>query len=161
MAATTTAKTTWLIKQLENNFNEQLVAVSFKKSDYFSWDHAANTIYYNPSDPNVEQLLLHEASHALLAHKEYSRDIELLAMERDAWQQAVRTGLQFGITVQNDTVEDALDTYRDWLHARSTCPYCSATGVQTACFTYSCIACSKQWRVNEARMCSLRRYKQK
>jgi DnaJ-class molecular chaperone len=51
-----------------------------------------------------------------------------------------------------------MNSYRDWLHARSTCPVCQATGMETKKSIYTCPACRHQWRVNEARICSLRRY---
>ena len=63
--------------------------------------------------------------------------------------------------VVEDFIEEHLDTYRDWLHARSSCPDCTATGYQTDASTYACPACSHTWRVNEARICQLRRYSTK
>lgn len=81
-------------------------------------------------------------------------------MERDAWQYAKDTlGQTYDQAILDDTVEDALDSYRDWLHARSTCPACQATGIQTKKEEYKCLACRTKWRVNEARICALRRYK--
>lgn len=104
--------------------------------------------------------LLHELAHAILDHKTYARDIELIELERDAWTHAQATlAPTYNIAIGTNQIEDALDTYRDWLHARSTCPNCQATGVQTERNAYKCLACLSKWRVNDARICALRRYK--
>ena len=80
-------------------------------------------------------------------------------MEMAAWGEAKRLGLDLNIDVPEDDAEDHLDTYRDWLHARSTCPNCTATGFQKNASTYACPACTQEWSVNEARICQLRRTK--
>jgi len=81
-------------------------------------------------------------------------------MEREAWSYASRQlGPAYGVAIADNDAETALDTYRDWLHARSTCPSCQAIGVQTSKHHYSCVACHEKWRVNDARICALRRYK--
>lgn len=130
---------------------------SFKPAEIFRWSPSDTTIYY------VESLdipsLLHELSHALLGHSRYTKDIELIQMERDAWHYSKTTlALKYGLGIDNDTSENALDTYRDWLHARSICPECATTGIQSQKNTYKCISCGTIWRVNEARICHLRRY---
>ena len=43
-----------------------------------------NTIFY--ADTADSASLLHEVAHSSLNHAEYARDIELLQMERDAWE---------------------------------------------------------------------------
>lgn len=131
---------------------------SFVESDQFSWSPATQTIFYNREMPNAPLLLLHELSHALLGHREYRRDIELLAMETAAWEEAKQRANEYSIRLQENVVQDHLDTYRDWLHARSTCPNCTANGFQVDTSSYTCPACSHGWRVNEARICALRRY---
>lgn len=80
-------------------------------------------------------------------------------MERDAWNRAkTQLGPQYAVDIKDSAIEQALDSYRDWLHARSTCPNCTATGFQTKKQHYSCLACGEKWRVNEARLCGLKRY---
>jgi hypothetical protein len=128
----------------------------FKKNSDYLWSPSDKTVYYTAS--NSYELLLHELSHGLLGHVDYDRDIELIAMERAAWDKATELAKSYNITVSEDLVESALDSYRDWLHARSSCPNCNATGLQIKRQTYSCPACSHAWRVNEARICALRRY---
>jgi hypothetical protein len=129
-------------------------SLKFIEGDDFRWSPEISTIFYkNDGD---EALLLHELGHALLHHQDYDRDVTLLTMERDAWDKA-RT-LPYSVAITDDTVQDHLDTYRKWLHARSTCPTCSANGQQVKKFSYHCIACGADWRVNEARLCGLKRY---
>ncbi|MCY1379960.1 hypothetical protein D9M68_895230 [compost metagenome] len=80
-------------------------------------------------------------------------------MERDAWRYAKeKLGSNYKVTITDTVIQDSLDTYRDWLHARSTCPNCQATGMQNRKRHYRCIACQHVWRVNDARICGLRRY---
>lgn len=153
-------KITSLAKKLANDLAKQpgLAHLTLQQGEMFGWDHTACAISYQPNEPHAAAYLLHECGHALLGHAAYKRDIELIAMERAAWDEALVLAPRYGITVDEELVEDALDTYRDWLHARSLCPHCSATGVQTAAHVYSCLACHHKWQVNEARSCALRRY---
>jgi len=149
-----------LAKKLKNKAAHypHLSRLVLHKDETFGWNHTACAIYYNPTAGGAEYYLLHEFGHAVLQHSDFSHDIDLLKMERAAWEEAKKIGDSYGITIPEDAIEDALDTYRDWLHNRSACPTCAATGIQVAPFTYQCTACHSQWRVNEARTCSLRRY---
>lgn len=144
---------------LANNLQREYPAFAFKESDEFRWSPTENTIFYDSSSEDCASLL-HEMAHAVLQHKEYAKDVHLIEMERDAWQYAsdVLTP-KYEIAIDDNTVQNSLDTYRDWLHARSTCPRCKATGMQTQKSQYKCVICSAQWRVNDARLCALRRYK--
>lgn len=134
--------------------------IGFVKSSTFRWSPLDRTVHY--VDNNDEVSLLHEVAHAALDHADYTHDIELLKIEREAWDFTVSDlSKKYGITVDQEQVENMLDTYRNWLHERSLCPSCQATGVQTNKRLYSCLACHATWRVNEARTCALRRYKTK
>lgn len=145
------------ITSLINSLHEEYPQFHFTDGAEFRWDPSTRTIFYEKSDDTAS--LLHELSHALLGHRSYIKDIELIEMERDAWHLAttVLSG-KYGVVIEGDIAEDALDTYREWLHARSTCPECSATGIQTRQNTYKCLACNTVWKVNDARICTLRRY---
>lgn len=154
MDVTTMQSTNSLISQLKRDYPEFL----FREADQFSWSPKGKTVYYNTSIENADSFLLHELSHGLLEHADYHRDVELLSMERDAWDKAVELGSSYEVVISDEVVESTLDSYRDWLHARSTCPHCTANGLQTGPKTYRCIACDHSWKVNEARMCALRRY---
>ena len=109
-------------------------------------------------------ILHYEIGHSQLEHSSYSRDISLLKMEQDAWQYAVdqlASAYAISLSMDDEIVNDSLDSYRHWLNARSTCPHCQAIGLETDSGQYSCLVCKKTWTVNEARTCRLRRYKQK
>ena len=134
-------------------------ALTFTAGDDFRWSPQDKTIYYLMDSPDNASLL-HEVAHATLGHSRYTKDIGLIEMEREAWEYTQQhLAASYHVTIDEETIQTALDTYRDWLHARSTCPNCQATGVQTKADQYKCVACHMQWRVNEARICALRRYK--
>lgn len=135
-------------------------AFSFQEGTEYRWSPSEHTVYYIKQEKGYD-FLLHELSHGILDHSDYHRDIELLAMERAAWDSVLTLAPAYEVTIDSDQIESTLDSYRDWLHARSTCPNCEAIGVQTKKQVYSCLACRHQWQVNEARVCGLRRTKLK
>lgn len=156
---------------LIDNLAKDLPDISFKASDSFYWSPEEKTVYYIelPSGKNDSLLLFHELGHALLGHQGYSRDVELLRMENDAWEKGLALAKEYPSQFKlnepkeaemvDNFVQSNLDTYRDWMHARSTCPACTATGFQVGPKEYSCPACSQKWSVNEAKICGLKRYK--
>ena len=155
MDATTTPSITSLAAKLRIDYP----GYTFKEGGDFRWSPQKKAIFYDARS-NDSVTLLHELAHALLKHTDYRRDVELIAMERAAWEYAAQSlAPLYAVSVTVDQIEDALDTYRDWLHARSTCPSCGATGVQIKDHSYQCVACFTQWRVNDARSCALRRWK--
>jgi hypothetical protein len=145
------------ISLLVDTIQKEFPHLQFVEGHLFSWSPETATISYDKNSEDIAALL-HEVAHADLAHTTYSRDMTLIEMERDAWTHT-RTILapRYEITIPEDTIEDSLDTYREWLHARSTCPACGITGIQADLSTYNCLACNIRWHVNEARACGLRR----
>lgn len=85
--------------------------------------------------------LLHEVGHAILQHKDFRTDVERLKMERAAWEQARILCGRYHIHYDEDLVEAALDSYRDWLHQKSTCPECGLTRYQSRDGKYHCPGC--------------------
>lgn len=153
MAATTTVSITSLVKQLRRSYPQ----FNFVEGDEFHYS-PPETVTYHTNTPDAVYLLLHELGHALCKHDLYERDIELISIESRAWEQAAILSPTFGLVIPDEVIQSSLDSYRDWMHARSKCPECDATGVQTSLHTFTCIACHKKWRVNTARTCELRRY---
>lgn len=146
------------ITSLINRLKIDYPDISFTSGDEFRWSPANKTVIYEEKSDDTASLL-HELAHSLLHHTSYTKDLHLLEMERDAWSQAVEVlAPTYRVDITNETVDSALDSYRDWLHARSTCPKCEATGIQAKQNEYKCLACRTKWRVNEARVCELRRY---
>src|SRR5690606_20435767 len=123
---------------LINKLSLDFPAISFAPGDTFSWSPDAGTVFYGDITPETSGLLIHELAHGLLGHRAYSRDVELLALESAAWEKAAEIAPRYGVTITEDDMQDNLDTYREWMHARSTCPECEATGIQTGPKTYRC-----------------------
>jgi hypothetical protein len=107
------------------------------------------TIHLGPETDHRGLYILHELGHALLHHRDYRLDIDLLQMETLAWVEAKRLANLYGIKYNQDFAEERLDTYRDWLHARSTCPICNMNGYQVKSpqREYHCPNCLSSWRV--------------
>lgn len=152
MAVTTTPSMSSLIAEVSTTHP----TINFTASEWFAWNPDTRTISY--VENGAPARLLHELGHADLDHCAYQRDIQLLEMERDAWDRARQLASDYHCTISDDAVDDHLDSYRNWLHARSTCPRCEALGIQTDAARYTCMECAHAWRVNEARTCELRRY---
>ena len=144
-----------LISQLKTDYPQ----FSFKKSDVFLWSPTEKTICYSDGKSDDYIYILHELSHAILGHIDYGHDIELIAMERQAWDKSTELAVKYDLMIDDNMIQSSIDTYRDWLHSRSTCPMCEATGLQAKKYTYNCLVCGHTWRVNEAKSCALRRYK--
>lgn len=144
-----------LINRLRRDFPE----FSFEEADMFWWSAKDRVVHVDPRADNASAFCLHEVSHAILEHNGYVYDIDLVKLERQAWEYAVHElGARYEIAVDDEIVQHNLDTYREWLHARSRCPECDSTGLQTKLQHYRCLACRHLWYVNEARICALRRY---
>lgn len=154
MAATTTAFSD-LVKRLQSDYTD----LAFVIGDDFHWSAKQKTVFYPQCSMQYAPQLLHEVAHGVLGHSTYTRDLDLLKLEREAWRKALELAKGYGIEISEDTVEDALDTYRDWMHARSTCPSCNKTGIQVSVDRYRCVVCPQTWRTNNARTCGLKRTK--
>jgi uncharacterized protein YgbK (DUF1537 family) len=160
MVATTMVKITSLIRKLEASYSQPNLSearIIFQTGNAFHWNHLEHTLTYDPMHPHAAQYIFHELAHATLGHQGYTNSVQLLEMERDAWQHASQLAHGYGVTIEDDVVQESLDSYRDWLHQRSLCPHCAATGVESAMFRYTCLACGHSWLSNEARNCALRR----
>lgn len=145
---------------LLDTLRQEYADITFVQGEQFEWQPTTRTIMFDPEDAHFDAHLLHELGHALLGHSEYDRDIDLIAMERDAWQTAkMELAPKHGVTVTSELLHHDMDTYRDWLHDRSTCPHCTSNGIQTKKSQYTCVTCRGTWGVNEARSCQLRRYR--
>jgi len=130
--------------------------LSFVPGRTFCWSPKKREIQYNPkvSDSAAVYALLHEVSHALLNHKNYTADFELLHMEVAAWEEAKRIAPVYNISIDEDHIQDCLDSYRDWLYQRSVCPTCSTKSLQQdGKSLYRCHNCHATWQVANSRFC--------
>src|SRR5579872_2987754 len=123
-----------IVKQL----SALLTGVSFAEGDTFCWSPDTRVIRFKPQldTPTGTWSLLHEAGHAVLNHNDYNSDIELILLEVAAWEQAKQLAQKLGLSIDEDHVQDCIDTYRDWLHQRSTCPRCGLVSLQMSSQQY-------------------------
>ena len=99
------------------------------------------TIVIGPPEPFSQLLALHEVGHAICKHKSFKVDIERLKMENQAWEEARKLAEKYGVTIDEELIQDQIDTYRDWLHQKSRCPNCGLTRFQTPDGQYHCPRC--------------------
>lgn len=123
--------------------------------DSLCWSPKSQSITYRKNDDSPENVwgLFHEAGHAQLNHVSYGSDIELLLMEVAAWENAIDLAGKLDQEIDVEHIQDCLDTYRDWLHQRSTCPRCGIVSFQESTDQYSCFNCGKDWSVSPSRLC--------
>lgn len=151
MAAMTTLSKTSnsLVKKLAVDYPE----FTFKPGQQEHWSPKTKTITYeiNQTDEFLSYGVLHELAHALLGHSNYKSDFELLKLESLAWQKAAQIGAKYGVKIDDDHIQNCLDTYRDWLHRRSKCPACGMHVMQQSAQTYKCFNCGNSWQVSAGR----------
>lgn len=142
--------------QLVSDLKASYPAVSFTAGKNFFWSPETQEVFYKATGNDLRQTwsLLHETGHALLQHSSYQADIQLIKLELAAWEKAQELGRQFGITIDEEHIQDCLDTYRDWLYSRSICPTCTTKCLQQSDLAhYRCFNCHTVWRVTPSRFC--------
>ena len=141
-----------IISRIKTEYPE----LKFKSAKQFSWSPETGEIFYikGAKGENSEWSLLHETGHALLGHNNYKADFELIRLEVAAWERARELGKDLSIVIDEEHIQDCLDTYRDWLHKRSICPKCSTQCLQQGDFVhYRCHNCHTVWKVSTSRFC--------
>lgn len=138
------------IQRLREDYKE----IRFVKAEGFYWSPTDQAVAYNEKDNQASRwVLLHELAHAVLGHQNYETDFELLLMESAAWDTAKKLAKHYKTEIDEDHIQDCLDTYRDWLHRRSTCPTCGNRSLQENARQYSCFNCGTEWQVSASRFC--------
>lgn len=130
--------------------------LTFIESAHFSWHAGRKHISFHSSGTNTEHnmwALLHELGHAISEHKDYRHDIELVQLEVIAWEKAHSLAKHYGLQIDEEYIQDCVDTYRDWLHLRATCPTCYARSLQASERHYHCFNCQTEWQVSRSRLC--------
>jgi hypothetical protein len=147
-----TMKQTELLHKLYDYCGDSL---SFNAAESYYWSPKDRTVFYQVNDSTEvgAWTLLHEACHGLHNHRSYQSDFELVLLEVEAWERAEKLAVEFGIEINNDHIQDCLDSYRDWQYKRSLCPRCELGGMQTNSSSYSCLFCNDTWHVSAARFC--------
>lgn len=163
MDATNSPKKSMSMEQLVSDLCTRFPELSFKPGQQFCWSPETNEVFYAiaPWNSSSNWSLLHETGHALLKHVAYQADFELIRLEVAAWDQALLLGTELGIMIDNNHIQDCVDTYRDWLYKRSICPHCATKCLQLKDYShYRCFNCHAVWRVTPSRFCrSYRRTK--
>lgn len=130
--------------------------LAFVQASRFSWHAGKKHISYTEAsmqDIRGIWALLHELGHALLKHTDYKSDMELLNIEVAAWDKARSLATNYSLSVDEEYIQDSLDSYRDWLHVRSACPVCHEHCLQVDFRTYRCHNCGTRWDVTKSRLC--------
>ncbi len=142
------------MEKLTAKLQKILPDIHFQQGESFYWSPQHKRItYILENNEHNTWALLHEASHAILDHSTYNSDYELLHLEVAAWDEAKNLAKKYKISIDEDHIQDCLDTYRDWLHQRSTCPSCSTVCFQSSPNEYRCHNCYTVWRVSNSRFC--------
>lgn len=139
--------------QIMTDFN----TIKFIPSDKFSWSPEDNVVFFNGSSSNSEWSLLHEVGHVQCRHNNYASDLGLLKMEVEAWQKARQLAKKYAINIDESHIDKCVDSYRDWLYRRSSCPNCTQAGVEKTLGQYICINCKNQWKVTAEKFCRVYR----
>jgi hypothetical protein len=158
------------MRELIEKLQKQFPKLNFVAGRQFSWSPETEEIFFvenfqaagsrRQAPETAAWSLLHETGHAILDHKGYQADFELLRLEIDAWEKARELAREFKIEISEDHIQDCLDTYRDWLYKRSICPNCSTKCLQQSDYVhYRCFNCHTTWKVTASRFC--RAYRRK
>lgn len=156
MDVTTMLNNTAMTKLLLKNYRQLLPGINFTLGKTFYWSPKTQQIFYDETALVTEAgqwALLHEIAHAQLGHTTYNNDAALLTLEVEAWEKAKQTAKELEIHIDAEHIQDCLDTYRDWLYARSTCPTCKLNSLQTDPTVYTCLNCRTVWSVSKSRFC--------
>ena len=146
-----------LLYQIIDDYRDRF---SFAQGDTFAWSSADTTILYSTEKAAAENgvwSLLHEIGHAELEHSHYNDDLELLIMEVEAWKKAKELADHYHLVIDDEHIQECLDSYRDWLHQRSRCIECKMHSFQNDHTTYECFNCGTRWKVPASRMCVVRK----
>jgi hypothetical protein len=140
-----------LIQELQSTFPQ----FTFTASEQACWSPQTRQVYYDARSSKQASIwsLLHELGHAVLDHKSYNTDIDLLQKEVAAWTEASAIAKKFSVDIDDDYAQNCLETYRNWLYKRSTCPQCGTHGIQNESRQYYCLNCKAQWSVSTSRFC--------
>jgi hypothetical protein len=141
---------------LVKSLRQQFPAITFTEGSRFCWSPRTHEVTYTTPKDSTRGVwsLLHETGHALLEHSNYRADFELIKLEIAAWERARELADLLEIPIDEDHIQDCLDTYRDWLYKRSICPSCNTKCLQQAdmCY-YRCFNCHTRWKVSPSRFC--------
>ena len=142
------------MEQLIHKLKKDYPNIKFRAAKQFSWSpRTQEVLFVVKSNKTGQWSVLHELSHALLGHNSYMYDYELIQLEIDAWEEALKIAPNYHQVIDEEHIQSCLDTYKDWLHRRSRCPVCEHQGIQDQPTLYRCFNCHASWRVTASRFC--------
>ncbi len=115
--------------------------VKFVAGKRFSFRPPRTVVFCDESDDTAPLLLLHELGHFLTGRFDFKTEVERLKIEVMAWEKAKELAPLYGVFVDEDLIENELDSYRDFLHQKSRCPLCGLTRFQTPDSVFHCPKC--------------------
>lgn len=139
---------------------KQFPNIDFMSAQRFVWSPKKQVVYYDNRRLKTQAgqiALLHEIGHALLKHQTYEYDIDLINMEVEAWDEARRLAKQFKVSLNEEHINQCLETYRIWIYKRSRCPECSNISLQQTPTSYACFNCGSSWQVAQSKTVQPRR----
>ncbi|HSX35606.1 MAG TPA: hypothetical protein VLH84_01575 [Patescibacteria group bacterium] len=140
------------MEQLVSALRADFPQFSFAVGEIHCWSPAEGQISYQTDESPLHMAgLLHEVAHAILGHRSYQSDLDLLQKEVAAWDKAAQLADTYHTAFDGNHAQNCLDTYREWVYKRSTCPSCSAHGVQQTTTSYHCLNCGGVWQVTAHR----------
>lgn len=117
----------------------------------FMWSPHNHAIVYDNRRMKANDgkiALVHEIGHALLGHRIYKYDLQLVQMELDAWDVARELATRYSLRIDEAHIARCIDSYDEWLTKRATCPDCNNFSLQRGRDEYGCFACGSIWQVN-------------
>ena len=130
---------------------EDFPQFDFIPGRFFMWSPHNTAIVYDTRRKNKNDgkiALVHEIGHALLGHRIYKYDMELIQMEMDAWDVVRQLAPKYGLEIDEQHIARCISTYDSWLTKRATCPDCQNFSLQKGRDKYGCFACGSIWDVN-------------
>ena len=115
--------------------------VKFVAGKRFSFRPPRTVVFCDEPDDTAPLLLLHELGHFLTGRFDFKTEVERLKIEVMAWEKAKELAPLYGVFVDEDLIENELDSYRDFLHQKSRCPLCGLTRFQTPDSVFHCPKC--------------------
>jgi hypothetical protein len=134
-----------ILNKIRNDYPD----LYFRPGQTACWEPEDNTVSYSiPFTEKEAWALCHEIGHAVSGHKSFNSDVDLILKEVDAWEKAKKIAQHYKMSIDDAFIENCLDSYRDWLHKRSTCPACRQKGINNDSTSYRCINCQTLWKVS-------------
>jgi NADH pyrophosphatase NudC (nudix superfamily) len=152
-------------KRMDNFINalrQDFPHLQFTEGDAFCWSPVTSEIIYKRGLKRTDRAkysIIHELSHALLDHTKYNTDYELLQLEIAAWEHAKKIAKRYSISIDDNHVQNCLESYRTWIYRRSICPQCGCKSIQSDDATfYQCFNCHSRWLVAASKFCRTYRH---